>query len=103
MSLEGVLYNASRSIGAERRNHMLQDHFVTQTPIVNEDWPRVFDEYDVQFLVLDPHRDSNLLKLFRSQPEWTVDFEDEETVLFVRADIARAHGDARGEAQYTTA
>jgi len=27
---------------------MLQDHFVTQTPIVNEDWPRVFDEYDVQ-------------------------------------------------------
>jgi len=67
---------------------MLQDYSVTQAERQSaEDWPQVLDEYGVQFLVLNRHDDGDLLKIFRSQPGWTVDFEDEEAVIFVRADI----------------
>ncbi|MBL7065958.1 MAG: hypothetical protein ISS49_17410 [Anaerolineae bacterium] len=75
----------------EERNHMLQDHSVTQETGMNEDWAGVLDEYGVQFLVLDRHDDSDLLTLFRSLPGWAVDFEDEEAVIFVRADIAQVY------------
>jgi hypothetical protein len=58
---------------------MLQNYPVTQAEHESvENWPRVFDEYGVQFLVLDRHDDTDLLDLFRSQPGWTLDFEDEE-------------------------
>ena len=56
---------------------------------INEDWPAVLDEYGVQFLILDRHDDSDLLKLFQSQPGWAVDFEDEEAIIFARADTAQ--------------
>jgi hypothetical protein len=56
----------------------------------NEHWLGIFEKYDVQFLVLNRHDDSDLLKLFRSQPGWTVDFEDGEAVIFVRADTAQS-------------
>lgn len=52
---------------------------------MNEDWLEVLDEYGVEFLALDLHSDSDLVRFFRSQPGWAVDFEDEEAVLFVRA------------------
>ena len=54
----------------------------------NEDWLGIFEKYDVQFLVLDSHDDGDLLKLFQTRPDWTVDFEDEEAVIFARADTA---------------
>ena len=56
---------------------------------LNEDWPAVLDEYGVQFLVLGRHDDSDLLKLFQLQPGWAVDFEDEEAIIFARADTAQ--------------
>ena len=56
---------------------------------INEDWSAVFDEYGVQFLVLGRHDDSDLLKLFRLQPGWAVDFEDEEAIIFARADTGQ--------------
>ena len=49
----------------------------------------MLDEYGVQFLILDRHDDSDLLKLFQSQPGWAVDFEDEEAIIFARADTAQ--------------
>ena len=57
---------------------------------INEDWPAVLDEYGVRFLVLDRHDDSDLLELFQSQPGWAVDFEDEEAIIFARADIPQS-------------
>jgi hypothetical protein len=74
---------------------MLQNSLVTQSEHkLVENWPRVFDEYGVQFLVLDRHDDTDLLDLFRSQPGWTLDFEDEEAVIFARADIAFESNDS---------
>ena len=56
----------------------------------NESWVGALDEYGVQLLVLDRHGDSDLLKLFRSQPGWAVDFEGKEAVIFVRADVPQS-------------
>ncbi|MDY6874829.1 MAG: hypothetical protein SWK90_01300 [Chloroflexota bacterium] len=69
---------------------MLQNYSVTQAEHKSvENWPRVFDELGVQFLVLDRHSDNDLLDLFRSQPGWALDFEDEETVIFARSPSRR--------------
>jgi hypothetical protein len=65
---------------------MPQDHAITTDTAINVDWPQVLDEYGVEFLVLDPDDDRELLDLFRSQPGWRVDFEDEEMALLVRAE-----------------
>ena len=54
----------------------------------NEDWLEMLEEYEVEFLVLDLHTDSELLGLFRSQPGWVVDFEDREAIVFARTDIS---------------
>jgi len=56
---------------------------------LNEDWPAVLDEYGAQFLMLSRRDDSDLLKLFQAQPGWAVDFEDEEAIIFARADTAQ--------------
>lgn len=71
---------------------MPQDHSAAQQNDVNQDWPAVLDEHGVQFLALDRHSDSDLLSLFRSQPGWKIDFEDEEAAIFVRTDIAQVQG-----------
>ena len=68
---------------------MLHHHATAQGSSVNENYPQVLDEYGVQFLVLDCHSDADLLEMFRSQPAWTVDFEDEEEVIFVRTDTVQ--------------
>jgi len=66
-----------------------QDHSAAQQNDVNQHWSAVLDEHGVQFLALERHGDSDLLSLFRSQPGWTIDFEDEETAVFVRTGIVR--------------
>jgi len=52
---------------------------------MNRNWVAMLDEYGVEFLALDRHDDSEMVQVFRSQPGWAVDFENEETVLFTRA------------------
>jgi len=55
-----------------------------QTSHTNADWLRVLEEYDVRFAVLDPSRDANWVTLLRRRPEWQVDSEDQEAVIFAR-------------------
>ena len=50
-----------------------------------KNWVAMLDAYDVQFLVVDARRDGELLQAARRHPEWTVDLEDGESVLFTRA------------------
>ena len=52
-------------------------------------WLKMLDDYGVQFLALDLESDSWLIKLAQSRPEWVVDFQDGESVLFVRTGVAR--------------
>jgi hypothetical protein len=65
---------------------MLQDQPVALQAGTAKHWLKALDENGAQYLVLDRCTDTNLINLFRSQSGWKVDFEDEETVLFARAD-----------------
>jgi hypothetical protein len=75
---------------------MRQDHSVTQAerPLAarangtNENWLRVLETYQVRFLVLNLDSEREMVELFRSQPEWVVDFEDGESIIFSRAEVA---------------
>ena len=49
-----------------------------------EDWLEALDTYDVRYLVLDRRDDAVLLRQFGRRPGWTVDFEDQEAVVFAR-------------------
>lgn len=57
-------------------------------------WLARFQECDVKYLALDPDEDRGLIQLLRSRPEWTLDFQDRQGVLFVRSDVLRAQGAA---------
>jgi len=48
-------------------------------------WLKIFDQHDVKFIALDLRSDGDLVKFVRSQPEWVVDFENGESVLFARS------------------
>lgn len=55
-----------------------------------ERWLAALDTYGAQFLILDKERDGRLLQLVRSRPGWTVDFEDNESVLFTRIQVSKS-------------
>jgi hypothetical protein len=59
-----------------------------QIPGANEAWLRVLDAYQVRFLVLNLDAESDMVKYFRSLPGWLVDFEDEVSIIFARADVS---------------
>jgi len=48
------------------------------------DWLALFEQEQVEFAVLDRRADSDLIRMLRRQHGWTVDFKDEESVIFVR-------------------
>ncbi len=52
---------------------------------INTDWLDLFDAEDVQFIILDPHEDGDLVKAIQSQHRWAVDYKDEQVVIFARA------------------
>ena len=49
------------------------------------EWLQLFDEENVQLVILDSHLDTELVEIIRLQPEWSVDFEDDELVIFTSA------------------
>ena len=46
------------------------------------EWLQLFDEENIQLVILDSHLDIELIQAIRSQTEWNVDFEDNELVIF---------------------
>ena len=71
---------------------MLRD----RVPIEGKDrldhWLAALDVYGVQYLILDTERDRELLRLVQSNPRWTVDFQEGNSMLFART---QAHISAR--------
>lgn len=49
------------------------------------EWLQLFDEENIQLVILDSHLDTELAEIIRLQPEWNVDFEDDELVIFTLA------------------
>ena len=60
---------------------------------MNENWLQCFEEQNVRFVVLSQSQDEELVKTLRCQSGWSVDFEDDEAVIFARC--ART-GDGNG-------
>jgi hypothetical protein len=52
-----------------------------------EQWPVLLEEFDVQFLMLDTERDSELFELLQEHPAWSIDSQDSQSVLLVRTDV----------------
>ena len=48
-------------------------------------WLEQLEEAGVQFVILDPRSDGDLLQVLQSQAGWTVDFDDPEAVIFAAA------------------
>ncbi len=48
-------------------------------------WSTWLDVEDVQTVILDRREDIGLLRLLQSSRDWTVDFADRQSVIFVRA------------------
>lgn len=63
---------------------MVQDQVIAWQTERYDDWLTVLDALGVRFLALDVRRDSGLLQAARLHPEWTVDFEGQESMLFAR-------------------
>lgn len=53
-------------------------------------WLDLFDRHGVQYLALDRQSDRALIELVRTRPEWTLDWQERDWLLFVRAEIAPA-------------
>lgn len=49
------------------------------------EWLQLFDEENVQLVILDAQLDIELTQAIRLQSEWQVDFEDDELVIFTLA------------------
>ena len=83
---ESVEVRECRGVGVRECGSMGEGRANVPQSGMNENWPGMFDEYGVQFLILDRHEDGDLLNLFQAQPGWVVDFEDERAVIFARVD-----------------
>jgi hypothetical protein len=46
------------------------------------DWLALFEQEKVRFVILDRRSDRDLVALLRRRGGWTVDFEDEESMIF---------------------
>ena len=57
---------------------------VTQEPDRYESWVSALDVLGVQYLFLDTERDIKLLQIFQTNPGWSLDFSDGESVVFAR-------------------
>ena len=66
-----------------RAVQMPQEHSTAQDADREPEWLSALERCGVQFLVLDRHSDSELLKCLRSRPGWAVDYKDGEAMIFV--------------------
>ncbi|MBN2391545.1 MAG: hypothetical protein JXR84_12545 [Anaerolineae bacterium] len=51
---------------------------------LDSQWLALLDAENVQTVVLSRHEDRNLLRLLQRSPQWTVDFADRRSAIFVR-------------------
>lgn len=71
---------------------MSRDQAPIQTKGRLDHWLVTLDAYGVQYLILDKQRDRELLHLVQSNPKWTLDFVDGDSMLFARS---QAHNSAQ--------
>jgi hypothetical protein len=64
----------------------LQQSLQTEVAICSPpEWLQLFEEENVQLLILDAQLDTELIEIIRLQSEWKADSEDDELVIFTSA------------------
>lgn len=53
-------------------------------------WLTMLNQYNVRYLALDKQGDRELVVYFQTHPGWAIDFEDQEGMVFVRANTIQA-------------
>ncbi|MEJ2732857.1 MAG: hypothetical protein P8189_04685 [Anaerolineae bacterium] len=71
---------------------MLREHVPIEGKERLDQWLAALDVHGVQYLILDTERDSELLGLVQSNLQWTIDFQEGNSMLFTRT---QAHISAR--------
>jgi outer membrane biogenesis lipoprotein LolB len=71
---------------------MLREHVPIEGKERLDQWLAALDVHGVQYLILDTKRDSELLGLVQSNLQWTIDFQEGNSMLFTRT---QAHISAR--------
>jgi hypothetical protein len=71
-------------VGALEERPMSAQQAVVATKGQCANWLEMLARYDVRFVILNTRLDDELLRLVQSEPEWTVDLVDGETILFAR-------------------
>jgi len=55
---------------------------------ISRHWLDVLEENNVRFMALDPQHDRKLIEQLENRPGWVIEFANEETIFFARAEIA---------------
>jgi hypothetical protein len=50
----------------------------------NYRWSDVLGDKQISFLVLDAIHDRQLIEQLQTSPDWNIDFDSEEAIIFVR-------------------
>ena len=74
------------------------DHAEEEAAESADIWLPMLDRHGVQLLVLDPRTDGELVRLVRSRPGWSVDFDDGKAVVLARSEPTEARGKHGAEA-----
>jgi hypothetical protein len=72
-------------MGKQMKQMSLRDPKQIRAPHTDDDWARVLEAYDVQFVVLNQSQDEKLVKTLLRQPGWSADFEGDGVVVFARS------------------
>jgi hypothetical protein len=51
---------------------------------LNRNWLDVLDKNNVRHMALDPNHDQKLIKALNSRPDWIIEFENDEAILYAR-------------------
>lgn len=55
--------------------------------MINRRWLDVLDKNNVNFMVLDPMHDRNLIEKLQACSDWIIEFATEDAVFFVREEL----------------
>ena len=64
---------------------MGQGHSTVHETGMNKVWTAALDKNNVEFVMLDLDSDGDVVEFLHLHPKWSVDFQDEEVVIFARA------------------
>jgi hypothetical protein len=54
---------------------------------LRQSWLETLEDHKVNFMALDPVHDDNLIEFLKTDPDWVIEFADQDAIFFTRTDI----------------